>query len=97
MHKAYVTQLEINLLGVQTINHSPYSPDLAPMDFTVFPEIKAQLEGCRFTTFKELTTAIHSTCIIPQFDQDWYKNVFNLGEATQEVCGVWRGVYFEKL
>lgn len=44
-HKADITQLEMIL---------------ALMDFPVFPDIKAQLKGRRFTNLKELITATHS-------------------------------------
>ena len=32
-HQAEYTQLEISLLGFDVLEHMPYSPDLAPMDF----------------------------------------------------------------
>ena len=54
-HRADTTGLQLDLMGLKTIDHSPYSPDLAPMDFAVFPEIKAQLKGRRFTSLEELT------------------------------------------
>jgi hypothetical protein len=33
---------------------SPYSPDLAPCDFFLFPKMKLQLKGRRFDTTKEI-------------------------------------------
>jgi hypothetical protein len=35
-HRAQSTQLEISLLGFETLEHPPYSPDLKPMDIRVF-------------------------------------------------------------
>ena len=32
-HRAEVTQLELDVMGFQQLVHSPYSPDIAPMDF----------------------------------------------------------------
>ena len=32
-HQAEVTQLELDVMGFQQLAHSPYSSDLAPMDF----------------------------------------------------------------
>ena len=40
-HRAESTQLKINLLESDILEHPPYSPDLAPMDFLVFLELKA--------------------------------------------------------
>jgi hypothetical protein len=36
------------------IPHTPYSPDLAPSDFFVFPKTKLNLKGCRFGTTEEI-------------------------------------------
>ena len=56
-HTAATTQLETGLLGFDQITHPPYSPDLAPMDFTVVPHVKAELGGIKFTEFCELKRA----------------------------------------
>jgi hypothetical protein len=36
------------------IPHPPYSPDLAPFDFFLFPKIGLKLKGCWFDTIKEI-------------------------------------------
>jgi hypothetical protein len=36
------------------ILHPPYSPDLAPCDFFLFPKIKLKLKGRRFDTNEEI-------------------------------------------
>jgi len=36
------------------ITHHPYSPDLAPCDFFLFPRMKDQMEGKRFADFNEV-------------------------------------------
>ena len=36
-HMAEATRMEIGLLDCQLMDHPPYSPDLAPMDFRIFP------------------------------------------------------------
>ena len=86
-HRADTIRLELDLMGLKTIDHSPYSSDLAPMDFAVFPEIKAQLKGRRFTSLEELTYSTHG--IIRQFDSAWYQKVFSR-------CVECRDEYFEK-
>ncbi|KAJ4451389.1 hypothetical protein ANN_02851 [Periplaneta americana] len=37
-----------------TIPHPPYSPDLAPSDFFLFPKMKINLKGRRFQTVEEI-------------------------------------------
>jgi hypothetical protein len=51
-------QLEIDLLEFQCLKNPPYSPDLAPMDFAVFPYIKSFLRGMRFDNLSELRQAV---------------------------------------
>jgi hypothetical protein len=34
--------------------HPPYSPDLAPCDFLLFPKMKLKLKGCRFDAIGEI-------------------------------------------
>jgi transposase len=36
------------------IPHPPYSPDLAPCDFFLFPKMKLKLKGRRFETIEEI-------------------------------------------
>jgi hypothetical protein len=36
------------------IPHPPYSPDLAPCDFFLFPKMKLKLKGRRFDTTEEM-------------------------------------------
>ena len=36
-HVSMTARLELSLLELETIPHPPYSPDLAPMDFAIFP------------------------------------------------------------
>ena len=52
--------------GDQRLNHALYRPDLAPMDFLVFPEINAHLRGHRFESASELK--VETRCIISTFD-----------------------------
>ena len=35
--------------GVQMVDHAPYSPDLAPADFFLFPKMKEELAGRHLT------------------------------------------------
>ena len=37
-------------MGIKTVPHYPYSPDLAPCDFWLFPKLKEKLKGCRYET-----------------------------------------------
>ena len=44
--------------GFEEMHHPPYSPDLAPSDYHLFPNLKQHLCGQRFSTDDELKYAI---------------------------------------
>ena len=41
-------------MGLKTVHHSPYGPDLAPCDFRLFPK----LTGCHYETIEEMKEAV---------------------------------------
>ena len=41
-------------MGIKTVRHHPYSRDLAPCDFWLFPK----LTGCRYETIEEMKEAV---------------------------------------
>ena len=40
-------------MGIKTVLHLPYSPDLAPCDFWLFPKLR----DCRYETTEEMKEA----------------------------------------
>ena len=51
-------------MGLKTDSHPPYSPDLAPCDFWLFPKLR----GCRYETIEEMKEAM--TKIIDMLTQE---------------------------
>ena len=47
-HKAHLTQQFLEEQGITLLPHPPYSPDLAPCDFWLFPKIKGAIAGKLF-------------------------------------------------
>ena len=43
--------------SVQELQHPPYSPDLTPCDFFVFPSVKKKLRGKRFESAEAAVAA----------------------------------------
>jgi len=43
-HRALATQKKLAYLGFQYLDHPPYSPDLAPSDYHLFPGLKKKLK-----------------------------------------------------
>jgi hypothetical protein len=53
-HTSVFTQQFLAKHKMAIIRHPPYSPDLAPCDFFVFPKMKFKLKGRRFDTTEEI-------------------------------------------
>jgi len=47
-HRALATRKKLAYLGFQCLDHSPYSPDLVPSDYHLFPELKKTIERSPF-------------------------------------------------
>ena len=41
-------------MGIKTVRHPPYRPDLAPCDFWLFPKLR----GCYYETIEEMKEAV---------------------------------------
>jgi len=56
--RALATHKKLAYLGFQCLDHPPYSPDLAPSDYHLFPGLKKkQLKGRHFTSDAEVIAA----------------------------------------
>ena len=47
-YRALATQKKLAYLGVQRLDHPPYSPDLVPSDYHLFPGLKKTIESSPF-------------------------------------------------
>jgi len=56
-HRALATQKKLTYLGFQCLAHPPYSADLAPSDYHLFPGLKKQLKGRHFSSDVEVIAA----------------------------------------
>lgn len=93
-HRAHSTQVEIDLLGFELLPHPPYSPDLAPMDFAVFPFIKSLLRGQRFADFTDLQQAVIG--IIRKMPQEQFRKIYDDWIKRSRKCVDLKGNYIEK-
>ena len=56
-HRALATQKKLAHLGFQCLDHPPYSPELTPPDYQLFPGLKKQLKGRHFSSDAEVIAA----------------------------------------
>ena len=57
-------------MGIKTVPQPPYSPDLAPCDFCLFPKLR----GCRYETIEEMKEAV--TKVIDTLTQEDFHGAF---------------------
>ena len=60
-------------MGIKTVCHRPYSPDLAPCDFCLFSKHKEKLRGCRYETIEEMKEAV--TKVIDTLTQEDFQKL----------------------
>ena len=94
-HKTKMVSAYLDQEKIKQLPHPPYSPDLAPCDFWLFPKIKKQLAGKPFGRVQDLAKAIHSEMrSIPQED---YAHAFSNWRNRLQLCIDAGGEYFEGL
>ena len=76
-------------MGINTVAHPPYSPDLAPCDFWLFPKLR----GCRDETTEEMKEAV--TKVIDTLTQDDFHGAFQKLLERYKKCLAAGGDYFE--
>lgn len=57
-HKSLIAMQKINEVGFELIDHPPYSPDLAPSDYYLFPKLKKNLKGKKFSSNEAVIRAV---------------------------------------
>ena len=57
-HNALSIQQFLVENNIALLEQPPYSPDLAPCDFFLFPKLKGVIKGTRFQDLKAITTAV---------------------------------------
>ena len=61
-------------LEVEVLTNPPFSPDLAPCDFSLFPKLKGELKGKNFNDLDELRT--ESTKILYSYQVELFEQVY---------------------
>ena len=93
-HTSYQTREYLSTQKIELMGHPPYSPDLAPNDFFLFPKIKDKLRGKRFSSPEEAVEAFKSH-VLELSISDWQKCFENWFERMHK-CINRQGEYFEK-
>ena len=81
-------------MGIKTVPHRPYSPNLAPCDFWLFPKLEEKLRGCRYEIIEELKEAV--TKVIETLTQEDFPGAFQKLLERYNKCIAVGGDYFER-
>jgi len=82
-HRALATQKKLAYLGFQCLDHPPYSPDLAPTDYLLFPGLKKKkLKGRHFSSDAEVIAAAETDNLLIFFSS----GLQNLEQRAKELC-----------
>ena len=71
-------------MGIKTVPHPPYSPDLAPCDFWLFPKLR----GCHYETIEEMKEAVMK--VIDTLTPEDFHGAFQKVAGTVQVHCNWR-------
>ena len=80
-------------MGIKTVAHPPYSPDLALCDFWLFPKLKEKLRSCRYETIEDIKEAVKK--VIDTLTQEDFHGAFQKLLEQYKKCIAAGGDYFE--
>jgi hypothetical protein len=75
------------------VPHPPHSPDLAPCDFALFPELKMKLKGRRFETMSDIQS--ESRAVLDNIKENDFHSDFEAWKKRWHRCICSQGDYFE--
>ena len=70
VHNSILVTDYLTKMGIKTVRHPPYSPDLDPCDFCLFHKLR----GCRYETIEEMKEAM--TKVIKTLTQEDFHGTF---------------------
>lgn len=92
-HTAYIVQEFLAKNKMAVVPLPPYSPDLAPCDFFLFPRMKIKLMGRRFDTVEEIQA--ETQMILNTLTKKDFQDAFQKWQKRWDRCVRSQGGYFE--
>ena len=93
VHTSTIAMAKFHELRYELLPHPPYSPDLAPSDFFLFPNLKKWLAGKRFKSNDEVINETNS--YFEEFDKSYYLDGIKNLEYRLTKCIELKGDYVE--
>ena len=92
-HAALLTRWFWTDNNVTVVPHPPYSLNLAPTDFFLFPKLKMKLKGRRFQTMEEIKA--ESQAVLNTLRENDFQECFNNWQRRWDRCQASEGDNFE--
>ena len=93
-HKSNIAQPKKPELGFESLPHPPHSPDLAPSDYYLFPNLKRWVCGSRFDSNKQVEWKTEG--YFGGFDKSYYLEGIEKLKDRWTHCIELRGEYIQK-
>ena len=94
VHTCKVAMDAVELSGYKLILYSAYSPDLAPSNFFLFPNMKKDIRGCHFWSDEEVVTAVEEW--VNEKDPDFFSSGLMAPEHHWSKCITIKDNYIKK-
>ena len=94
VHKSAIAMAAINDCGFELVEHPPYSPDLAPSDFHLFPQLKRVIAGTHFQSNDDVIHAVEA--FLNDQEKEFYKSGIEALKHRWQKCIDKEGDYVEK-
>jgi hypothetical protein len=79
--------------SITKMDHPPYSPDLGPCDFWLFPKLKTALKEQRFADLSDIQRNMKT--LLPDIPENDFQDCFRQRHHRLTKCIASHGEYFE--
>ena len=93
-HKSLVAMSAVHDCVFKLIDHPPYSPDAAPSDYFLFPNLKKHLAGRRYESDDDVISAVED--FFEGQEENFYATGIRALQHRWKKCVGRRGDYVEK-
>ncbi|UYV74571.1 hypothetical protein LAZ67_12000174 [Cordylochernes scorpioides] len=93
-HTAFLVTSYLTRIGVEVLPQPPYSPEMSPPDFFLFPKVKRCLKGNRFDDFPNIQRAV--TKALTGITPTDYSGAYEAWKTRWQRCVDAQGEFFEE-
>ncbi|UYV72598.1 hypothetical protein LAZ67_10000001 [Cordylochernes scorpioides] len=93
-HTAFLVTSYLTRIRVEVLPRPPYSPDMSPSDFFLFPKVKRCLKGHRFDDIPNIQRAV--TKALTGITPTDYSGAYEAWKTRLQRCVDTQGEFFEE-